>query len=56
MIFGQEQSPLKVHGFMLEESKLNAPGLVTQEDPERLFTERTTETMLGILNLQLGNK
>ena len=53
---GNEPNPLKVSGFMLEESKLNAPGLINQVDPERFNTERTTDTIFGLFELQLGNK
>lgn len=47
------QQPLG--GQVLQRGKINAPGLIEQDDPEKYLTQRTTESMLGLLT-GLGNK
>lgn len=43
-------------GQVLQRGKINDPGLIEQVDPEKMLTERTTESILGVLIPQLGNK
>ena len=47
------QQPLG--GQVLQRGKINEPGIIAQTDPEKEMTERTSDTMLGMLT-GLGNK